>query len=102
MKITTKQFQKYHRKLRTAAMTKVRILTGRLSPYCIVPETVCADGTSISIQASEAHYCEPRETGCRTYKSFEVWDSSSGEPLGWISAKKVVKIINKHGGLKGE
>lgn len=38
----------------------------------ICPRALCADGFEISIQASEHHYCTPRETGKFPYKSVEL------------------------------
>ena len=35
-------------------------------------EVVCADGFSMSVQASETHYCSPREDGAEKYTAVEV------------------------------
>ena len=36
------------------------------------PRVELADGTSISVQASSGHYCEPRADGLRHYTAVEV------------------------------
>lgn len=77
----------------------------------ITPAIHCADGTSLSVQASENHYCEPREnTG--SYTEVEVWnirnsptevtefDYSESEPSGYVPIEQVVSFINNHGGFK--
>lgn len=75
------------------------------------PAIQCADGTHLSVQASENHYCEPREnTG--PYTEVEVWcirncpteitefAYSESEPSGYVPIEQVVTFINNHGGFK--
>lgn len=81
----------------------------------IKPRTVCKDGFSMSVQASEFHYCEPRNN-LGPYKSFEVGFPSEPEELLYpymetyedgdctgiyprVPAQVVESIIIKHGGL---
>ena len=74
----------------------------------------CADGFTMSVQASEIHYCSPRESGLNHYDSVEVGFPSQREeslmeyaddpenPIvyGWVPVEVVDAIINAHGGLK--
>ena len=69
----------------------------------------CADGFTLSIQASSCHYCSPKKDGLTFYDTYEVqseYDSllrgryckedgiSSQVPL-----LTVAKLIKKHGGV---
>lgn len=80
-----------------------------------------ADGTTLSIQASATHYCEPRETtevvNYNWYESFEIgFPSAMIEELlpyaeepetptdtvyGWVSKEVIRDIIEKRGGVVG-
>lgn len=78
----------------------------------------CANGFSMSVQASEFNYCEPRDnTG--PYTEVEVGMPSSAESLliryaedpdnltgtvyGWVPSLTIWDIINKNGGyVSGE
>ena len=82
---------------------------------------VCKDGFSISIQASEHHYCTPRIDGAYTeYDDVELGFPSEAEPLiteyvevGYddipdpptesvyphVPTNVVKKMIDKHGGI---
>ncbi|MAH49903.1 hypothetical protein CMI37_29050 [Candidatus Pacearchaeota archaeon] len=42
---------------------------------------ICRDGFSMSVQASEFHYCNPRETAAKKYDTVEVGFPSEHEPL---------------------
>ena len=81
----------------------------------IKPRTVCKDGFSMSVQASEFHYCEPRNNA-GPYTHLEVGFPSDyeelllpyaemymdGEDTGIyprVPAEVVEAIISKHGGL---
>lgn len=86
-------------------------------PHSVVlPGVTCADGFRLSVQASEYHYCTPRETA-KYYLSVEVgfpserpepWDewskyAESGESptdtvYGWVPAALVRDLIQAHGG----
>lgn len=82
------------------------------------PRVVCKDGFTISIQASDYHYCTPRETfkprEGKTYSSVELGYPSMKDDLitfyaedddytntvyGWVPVDIVVKLLEKHGGI---
>jgi hypothetical protein len=83
------------------------------------PRVVCADGYSVSIQASENHYCSPRvtfyplrcwnhydevELGYPNMVEEELLEYADGEdPLdsvyGFVPVTLVDKILEKHGGI---
>ena len=77
----------------------------------------CLDGTTLSIQASECHYCDPRSTNAEKYTTVEVWCinkdsdvSNSNVPESWnpygdgsdpwayIPIELVEEFIMSHGG----
>lgn len=74
----------------------------------------CADGFSMSVGASELHYCTPRRDRA-PWTSFELGRLSQVEPLlweyaetkgdwlrtiyGWVPVRLVAAIIELHGGL---
>ena len=76
---------------------------------------VCADGFSISIQASSYNNCSPREDGALAYKSVELGFPSrpcpfivdyaeeqgnwTGTVYGYVPASLVKKMIAGHGGI---
>ena len=76
---------------------------------------VCADGFSMSVQANEGAYCEPRIAGADRYEAVEVGFPSTEEPLllefaedpgsptetvyGWVPSERVSLVIAKHGGI---
>lgn len=80
---------------------------------------VCADGFSMSVQAHDGSYCEPRRGGEPRYESVEVGFPSEYEPLlmphvdgdpkdvegatnqvyGYVPVGLVRKVIEKHGGM---
>ena len=78
-------------------------------------QVICADGFRMSVQASETHYCSPRETGAERYTSVEIGYPSDGEPLlmylaeeperpcmtvyPYVPAQLVALVIAKHGGM---
>ena len=79
------------------------------------PRIVCADGFSLSVQASEEHYCTPRATGADRYDSVEI--GFSGRPdgslyranilrgggagvAGWVPVDRVNRWIAYHGGTQ--
>ncbi len=87
--------------------------------HCVLqilrPRVVCNDGFSISIQASETHYCEPRQSKISNYKSVELGypnfeeelikeyaeegDDLTGTVYGWVPVEIVDKLLEKHGGI---
>ena len=72
------------------------------------PRLYCNDGYSISVQASEFHYCEPRCNGVQDYESVELgFPSIEDEPYtkttySYVPIEIVEELINKHGGIKAE
>ena len=83
---------------------------------------VCADGFTISVQASENHYCSPRANGAEVrYGRVEIGFPSEREPefdeyvedlsqdgkdinwtgsvYGWVPSDIVALVIAKHGGM---
>ena len=72
-----------------------------------VDSVKCADGTTLSVQASEYHYCTPRENE-GPYTHVEVWMSSAPvtefdydeeEPSAYVPIEDVVRFIDNHGGM---
>ena len=75
----------------------------------------CADGFSMSVEASRMNYCEPRVDNAEAYDEVEVGFPSSPEPLleryaedqsnltetvyGWVPSQTVLDVIAKHGGV---
>lgn len=80
------------------------------------PRLCCNDGFSISVQASEFHYCHPRLNGVQDYESVELGYPSVEDELineyaedcmdytetvyGYVPIEIVEKLIEKHGGIK--
>lgn len=68
---------------------------------CVRKSLVCKDGTTLSVQASEYHYCHPRNND-GPWTAFET-----GTPLreedysvsGHVTEAEVWAYINAHGGL---
>ena len=74
----------------------------------IADSVECADGTTVSVQASQFHYCTPR-TDKGPYTHVEVWlatapvtefDYDKEYPSAYIPIEKVVEFIDNHGGFK--
>ena len=84
----------------------------------IRPRLYCNDGFSVSVQASEFNYCEPRRDGVRNYKSVELRVPSVEDELirdyseddfddpdypdivyKYVPIEIVEKLIEKHGGI---
>jgi|SRR5262245_24558185 len=78
---------------------------------------VCADGLTMSVQASETHYSSPRESCAWPYAAFEIGFPSmrlpelaqyaDGDPkhcdvYGFVPAELINRIVREHGGLKDE
>jgi len=75
----------------------------------------CADGFSMSVQASKYNYCEPRIDNASEYTAVEVGFPSDYEPMlvpwvedpddytgtvyGWVPAQVIVDVCAKHGGV---
>ena len=80
----------------------------------LAPKVVCADGFTMSVQASETHYCHPRQNR-GPYFDVEIGFPSQPEPLimeyaedtndytgmvyGYVPVSIVDAVIEKHGGL---
>ena len=79
------------------------------------PQIKCADGFTLSVQASQYHYCTPRldksfyvavEVGFPSEKEdllmewAETPDDPTGTVYGWVPVDVVEKVIDKHGGIK--
>lgn len=96
------------------SFTEIYPTLKRVGEYRVVPIT-CKDGFGMSVQASEFHYCTPREnTG--PYVNFEVGYPSEPEELiikyaedpkdptgtvyGWVPVEVIDQVIAKHGGIK--
>jgi hypothetical protein len=87
-------------------MTKIKRLNKKI---------VCSDGFSMSIQANEYAYCEPRHADAKQYTSVEVGYPSEPEELlmqyaesptrptdtiyGYVPVALVYAVIVKHGGM---
>lgn len=86
------------------------------------PRVVCADGWHASIQASNFHYCSPREDDAEAYSHWEIGfpktldpelasyaedpantldDSTDYGVFPHTPVGVVVTLINKHGGFAG-
>lgn len=84
----------------------------------IRPAIICKDGFRMSVQASEYHYSTPRLFNCETYSEFEIGFPSEFEQsimeyaeeynnptktvYGYVPARLVHDIIEKHGGIDVE
>jgi hypothetical protein len=80
------------------------------------PRLYCNDGYSVSVQASEFHYCSPRLNGLQDYKRVELGfpnmedelineyadggDDYTDTVYGYVPIEIVEKLIEKHGGIK--
>ena len=79
----------------------------------VLPQYVAPDGFTVSIQASNTHYCAPRETGLAAYHSVELGYPSAEEELllpyaedperptdtvyGWVPVEVVAAVLTSHG-----
>ena len=65
----------------------------------------CADGFSMSVQASRTHYSSPRMNHAEAYSSVEVGfpseaeQSPTGTVYGWGPTHIVNAVVEKHGGI---
>ena len=102
-----------------------------LPPYredaTVRPRLKCADGTTLSVQASEYHYCHPRETQRgpdplywkvevgyiedsnkkrvqppKEWEEYADGEADKASVWGYIPMKLVEDFIEQHGGLKDE
>ena len=113
MKINT--FHKKYKNITPANgfMTKNSVFRKQFDRV-MVPYVVCADGFTMSVQASGSHYCEPR-ANVERYRSFEIGFPSQKESLimsycedeskptdtvyGWVPCAVVNAVLEKHGGI---
>lgn len=69
------------------------------------------DGTMVSVQASEFHYCWPRKDNADKYSTVEAWfwrpdkrfkegrRMLTEEPLAFLPADELMNMIDTHGGI---
>lgn len=78
----------------------------------VIPHVVCADGYSLSVQASKFHYCTPREDWpVGGWTEVEVmaedvpphWSewAADNDIYAYVPLFEVVAFIRSHGGLEG-
>ena len=80
----------------------------------IRPRLVCKDGFSMSVQASQYHYCTPRVDGVVEYEEVEIGSLDTKEELlmpyaedpdeyftvyRYVPVDIVNQLIEKHGGI---
>lgn len=74
----------------------------------IADHVECADGTTLSVQASQFHCSTPR-SNCGPYTHVEVWcatapvtefDYDEEGPSAYVPIEKVIEFIDNHGGFK--
>lgn len=75
----------------------------------VAPQLACVDGSTMSVQASETHYCTPRDNS-GPYTHVEVWccgtvpawyEYGDGDDLyAYVPTELVVEEIDRRGGLK--
>lgn len=82
------------------------------------PQVTCVDGFKMSVQASEYHYCTPRESYADEYSSMEIGFPSEEEELileymegclddeptdtvyPYVPVSVINEVLAKHGGIK--
>jgi hypothetical protein len=69
------------------------------------------DGTIASVQASQFHHCVPKQDNAEKYRAVEAWfwkpdkrfkegrRMLTEEPLSYLPVKKLMEIIDSHGGI---
>lgn len=70
---------------------------GQWREKVVLPEVRLADGTRLSVQASDMHYCTPRHMA-GPYSTVEVWFPGEREPQGYVSVERLETYIAAHGG----
>lgn len=81
----------------------------------VVERICCKDGFSISVQASQYHYCEPRESNAERYvcvevgypsksvRSFARYAERQGRKhtgiYAYVPIEEVDAVIRRHGGI---
>ena len=86
----------------------------------LVPRIICKDGTSLSVQASETHYCTPRDNGGDYYQKEvgyikdvdnkalvppDSWRTFAdgvfpSDVYGYVPTTLIEEFIEAHGGAK--
>ena len=72
------------------------------------PHVICADGYTMSIQASDYHYCIPRKDNADDYEAVEVMVISSRDPkslrpysvggvYAFVPIEMLERIVKRHG-----
>jgi len=74
----------------------------------LAPHVKCADGSTMSVQASEYHYCNPRDN-YGPYLHVEVWNCGivdawaefvgDEDPYAFVPIALVAAEIDRHGGF---
>ena len=89
----------------------------KLGMSSIAPKIICVDGFTVSVQASEYHYCSPRENNAFPYFEVEIGfpsakeetlmpfiDEAENNPTdsvyAYVPVEIVDEIISRHGGIK--
>lgn len=84
--------------------------------YQMCEKVICNDGFTMSVQASEAHYCTPRQSYDGPYSAFEIGFPSQAEDLiaeyaedtssaltdtvyPQVPVDLIDQVIEKHGGI---
>lgn len=80
--------------------------------FALTPKLRCKDGFEMSVQASEFHYCEPKELlADGEYTKWEVGFPTEEDPdllpyrqndddvFPWVPTAVINAIIQKHGGV---
>ena len=82
--------------------------------YGCRPRVHCADGFSVSVQASQYHYCRPRIDNAEKYNGVELGYPSEADDLitdyaeddtytdtvyGYVPVEIVDKLIEQHGDI---
>ena len=78
-------------------------------------KVTCKDGFTMSVQANENAYCEPRCNNAEKYEAVEVGypnayevilaryaedkEDYTGTVYGWVPSQAIVDVIAKHGGI---
>ncbi len=119
MKELREQFYKYQDRIDSPEVHHYEQESISIQP--IRKHLVCKDGFQFSCQASETHYCTPKQNGlpAKKYKTWELGAVSYNDTLieeydesyGWrdarieitvypqVPTKVVLKLIKKHEGL---
>jgi len=96
-------------KLQAKLNSEVISLLGIFESKPLCKPVVCMNGVTLSVQASEYHYCEPRDN-VGPYTEVEVWqvkgtdditqfDYSADDPSAYVPIEQVVAFIDAQGGM---